>query len=137
MLHLNIHCHWRTDETDEARSPLLDQNLIELACKIPFDLKVKNGESKYILKKALEKVVPKENLYRAKMGFGVPLHIWFSGKLKGYATDILLSKRARIKEIIMQEEVTNMLESHSEERDFGPKLWALLSLELWFRQFFN
>lgn len=121
----------------EARSPLLDHNMIELADKIPFSLKVKNGESKYILKKALARVVPKENLYRGKMGFGVPLHIWFSGKLNNYAERVLLSKKAKIKEFIKQEVIKNMLEGHSETSDFGPRLWALLSLELWFREFFH
>ncbi len=121
----------------EARSPLLDHKMIELSDQIPFNLKVKKGESKYILKKALEKVVPKENLYRPKMGFGVPLHIWFSGKLRGYATSVLLSKKAKIKEIIKEDEIETMLKSHSETSDFGPKLWALLSLELWMKEYFN
>ena len=111
--------------------------MIELACKIPFNLKVKKGESKYILKKALERVVPKENLYRPKMGFGLPLHIWFSGKLKSYATSVLLSKKTKIKEIIREDDFKTMFVSHSETSDFGPKLWSLLSLELWMREYFN
>ncbi|OGM15572.1 asparagine synthase (glutamine-hydrolyzing) [Candidatus Woesebacteria bacterium RIFCSPLOWO2_01_FULL_43_11] len=121
----------------EARSPLLDHHMIELAGKIPFRLKVKNGESKYIFKKALERVVPRENLYRPKMGFGVPLHIWFSGKLNSYTKGVLLSKKAKIKGLIRQDVIKNMLEGHSETSDFGPRLWALLSLELWLRRFFD
>jgi len=121
----------------EARSPFLDHKMIELACKIPFNLKVKKGESKYILKKALEKVVPKENLYRPKMGFGVPLHLWFSGKLNYYAKGVLLSKKTKIKSFINQDTIKTMLKSHSQTSDFGPKLWSLLSLELWMREYFN
>jgi len=121
----------------EARSPLLDQNMIELADKIPFNLKVKNGESKYILKKALEKVIPKENIYRDKMGFSVPLHLWFSGKLNSYAKGVMLSKKAKIRELIRQDAIKNMLGSHSETSDFGPRLWSLFSLEHWLRQFFD
>src|SRR3989344_970842 len=78
----------------EARSPFLDHKMIELSGKIPFNLKVKKGESKYILKKALEKIVPKENLYREKMGFGIPLSDWFSGKLNSYSKKILLNRRS-------------------------------------------
>ncbi|OGM06231.1 asparagine synthase (glutamine-hydrolyzing) [Candidatus Woesebacteria bacterium RIFCSPHIGHO2_12_FULL_42_9] len=121
----------------EARSPLLDHHMIELAGKIPFRLKVKNGESKYILKKALETVIPRENLYRPKMGFGVPLHLWFSGKLNSYTKGVLLSKKAKVKGLIRQDAIKNMLEGHSETNDFGPRLWALLSLELWLKSFFN
>jgi len=121
----------------EARSPFLDHKMIELAGSIPFNLKVRGGESKFILKKALEKVVPKQNLYRRKMGFGVPLHLWFSGKLNPYAKSILLSKKAKIREFIKQEAVKDMLKAHSTTTDFGPRLWALLSLELWLRQFFH
>ena len=111
--------------------------MIELAGKIPFRLKVKNGESKYIFKKALETVIPRENLYRPKMGFGVPLHLWFSGKLNSYTKGVLLSKKAKIKGLIRQGAIKNMLEGHSETNDFGPRLWALLSLELWLKSFFN
>lgn len=121
----------------EARSPFLDHKMIELAGKIPFNLKVKNSESKYILKKALEKIIPKENLYRPKMGFGIPLHIWFSGKLNRYARGKLLSKKTKIRTLIRQDLIDKMLKSHSEKSDFGPKLWALLSLELWFEAYFN
>lgn len=121
----------------EARSPLLDQNMIELADKIPFNLKVKNGESKYIFKKALARVIPLENLYRPKMGFGIPLHIWFSGKLNSYARSVLLSKTSKVNVFIESEYIKQMLLAHTERNDFGPKLWALLSLELWLNQYFN
>ncbi len=121
----------------EARSPFLDHNMIELAGKIPFNLKVKNGIPKYILKKALEKIVPKENLYRQKMGFTIPLHKWFSGELNGYASSILLSKRAHIRNLFDMEKIKKMLDNNNKDEDFGPRLWSLLSLELWFRAYFD
>jgi len=119
----------------EARSPFLDHNMIELACKIPFNLKLKNGEHKYILKKALEKIVPNENLYRPKLGFSVPLDKWFTGRLKKYAESVLLNKNALTKTIFNRDEIRRMLKNHTEKTDFGPKLWSLLTLELWFRKF--
>lgn len=120
----------------EARSPLLDQKMIELAGRIPFNLKVKNGESKYILKKAFEKIVPKENLYRPKMGFTIPLDEWFSGKLNGYAKHILLSKGSRITDMFDKEYVKEMIESNNKKEDFGPRLWSLMCLELWIQSYF-
>lgn len=120
----------------EARSPLLDQKMIELAGKIPFSLKVKNGESKYILKKAFEKIVPKENLYRPKVGFGIPLSKWFSGTLNGYAKEVLLSERSQIKEIFDMEYVEGIIEDNNRREDFGPRLWSLMCLELWLKSYF-
>lgn len=121
----------------ETRSPLLDQEMIELACKIPFNLKVKNGESKYILKKAFEKIVPKENLYRPKKGFTIPLNKWFSGKLNDYAENILLNKKSFVRELMDEEYIKSMIEDNNERQDFGPRLWTLMSLELWYRAYFS
>jgi asparagine synthase (glutamine-hydrolysing) len=121
----------------EARSPLLDQKMIELAGKIPFSLKVKNGESKYILKKAFEKIVPKENLYRPKMGFTIPLDKWFSGELNGYAKSLLLSKKSQIQELFDMEYVKGIIEDNNRREDFGPRLWALMCLELWLQSYFT
>jgi asparagine synthase (glutamine-hydrolysing) len=124
----------------EARSPILDHQFIELACKMDFDLKVrgnvKNAELKYIFKKALEPIVPKENLYRPKRGFSIPLSKWFSGDLNKYTKSILLNKNAKTKDLLNQSEIKRMLEAHSETEDYGPKLWNLLSLELWFQAYF-
>ena len=121
----------------ETRSPLLDQKMIELACKIPFDLKVKNGESKYILKKAFEKIVPKENLYRPKMGFTIPLNQWFSGELNSYAKSVLLNKNSFIKNIFDVDYLKSMVEDGNKSQDFGPRLWSLMSLELWHKAYFK
>lgn len=122
----------------EARSPFTDHNMVELAAKIPYNLKVKGRNThKYILKKALEKIIPKENLYRKKMGFSIPLEHWFSGELNSYASSLLLSKNAKIKAIFNQNVIASMLKGHKKGNDFGPKLWSLLTLELWMKRFFN
>jgi asparagine synthase (glutamine-hydrolysing) len=121
----------------EARSPLLDQKMIELAGSIPFNLKIKNGESKYILKKAFESIVPKENLYRPKVGFGIPLHKWFSGRLNGYAKGLLLSRTSRIKEFFSVEYVKEIIGNNNKKEDFGPRLWSLMCLELWLQNYFG
>lgn len=122
----------------EARSPFLDQKLIELTCKIPFNLKFKGFTTpKYILKKALEDIVPKQNLYRKKMGFSIPLHNWFTGNLNKYARSKLLSRNTKTKLFLNQKVIRNMLSNHTEKNDNGLKLWALLTLELWFESYFG
>jgi asparagine synthase (glutamine-hydrolysing) len=121
----------------EGRSPILDHKMIELACKIPFRLKVKNGETKYIFKKALESIVPKENLYRKKVGFGIPLNEWFKGDLNPYARKLLLSKNSLIKEFVHQEKIKPMINSNNQTIDFGPRIWSLMMLELWLQSYFS
>ena len=107
----------------ETRSPLLDQKLIELACKIPFSLKVKNGQTKYIFKKALEKIVPKENLYRPKMGFTIPLEDWFKGDINSYTKSVLFSQKTILKNFFDISKLKN--------QKFSQKTWSLIMLELW------
>ncbi len=121
----------------EGRSPILDQKMVALACQIPFVLKVRGKETKYIFKKALEKIVPKENLYRPKKGFSVPLDKWFTGKLNNYANSKLLRKKANTRQLFNQKEIKRMLKSHTVENDFGQQLWPLLTLELWFESYFG
>ena len=121
----------------EARSPFLDREMLELSCKIPFNLKVKNGETKYILKRALEKIVPKENLYRPKMGFSVPLEEWFKEKLNKYAQKVLLSKGSFVSKIMDTDRIKRVLNISGSREDFGPRIWALMSLELWHQSFFQ
>jgi asparagine synthase (glutamine-hydrolysing) len=111
----------------ETRSPLLDHNMIELGCKIPFRLKVKGGESKYIFKKALEKIVPKENLYRPKMGFTISLEDWFKGDLSRYFQKTALNKKALLNNFIDLEKIN---------LDANTKKWNLLMLELWLKNYF-
>lgn len=111
----------------ETRSPLLDHNMIELGCKIPFGLKVKGGESKYIFKKALEKIVPKENLYRPKMGFTISLEDWFKGDLNNYFNKTVLNKKSII---------NNFIDINSINLDTNTKKWNLLMLELWLKDSF-
>ena len=128
----------------EGRSPFADHKMVELATQIPFDLKFKNawpagrqGITKYILKKSLEDLVPKENLYREKKGFSVPLGKWFLGDLGKYSKGKLLKKNSFISKLIEKENVQRLLKFHSTKNDVGLKLWSLLALELWFEEYFN
>lgn len=121
----------------EGRSPLLDHKVIELACKIPLQLKIKNGETKYIFKKALEGIVPHTNLYRPKMGFSIPYKQWFAGSLNSYAAKKLLGRSAKVREFLEAERIQEMLTSHSTKNDMGPRLWSILALEHWLEAYFN
>ena len=77
----------------EVREPLMDHPLVEWLATLPSSLKVRGGEGKYLLKKAMEPHLPHELLYRPKMGFAVPLARWFRGPLRERVRDAVLGER--------------------------------------------
>jgi asparagine synthase (glutamine-hydrolysing) len=116
----------------ETRAPLLDHELIELAARMPSSFKLNGGETKYILKKAMEGILPDDILYRRKMGFGVPLIHWFKKDLTEYARDLLLSKQARERGLFNAKHVETVLNTHQKKgRDLSARIWALLFFEQW------
>ncbi|CAM8670281.1 AsnB Asparagine synthase (glutamine-hydrolyzing) [Comamonadaceae bacterium] len=120
----------------EARVPFLDHPLIEFAATIPADIKFKNGELKRLLKQVFGHHLPQKIKDRKdKMGFPVPLNLWLKngGRARDYIGDILGSHRARSRDYLNPGmSIDKILDSQS---TYGRNLWALLSLELWHRQF--
>jgi asparagine synthase (glutamine-hydrolysing) len=122
----------------EARSPFLDQDLLEFAAGIPVDLKLKGITTKYILKRALEGIVPREILRRKKHGFGVPVGRWLRTGLKDYIRDLLLSPGALSRGYFRKESLERLIAEHLEGwRDHGHRLWALATFEIWHRVFID
>ncbi len=124
----------------ESRSPFLDHEFMEMTAQIPANLKLKGlNQKKYILKKTLEKdLIPKEILYRRKMGFGIPIEHWFRNEMKGYVHNLLLDDKSAIGKILKKEAVAKLLQTHEITKiNHAPRIWALLTLELWLREFFN
>ena len=122
----------------EARSPFLDHKVMEFASSLPSNLKLRGIETKYLLKHTLSEFLPKDILRRKKMGFGVPLDIWFRNDLKEMAYDILLDKRCIERGYFESESIQKMLDEHvSEKYDHCYRIWALLFLELWHRMFID
>lgn len=118
----------------ETRAPLLDHEVIELVARIPSVLKIKGGETKYILKKAMKGILPDDILYRGKMGFGVPLVHWFKKDLTGYAREVLLSSEVKNEGLFNHKYIETMLDHHQKRgRDFSARIWALLFFEHWCR----
>ncbi len=120
----------------EAREPLLDHRLLEFAASIPTSLKLRNGRSKYLLRKVLDRRVPRSILERGKRGFDAPIGEWLRGPLAPMADALLDDGRLRDRGIFNQREVSRLLSEHREGRaDHRHRLWQLIMLELWFRQF--
>lgn len=122
----------------EARSPFLDHKVIEFAASLPENLKMQRFETKSLLKKVAAKLVPKEVIYRRKMGFGVPIGNWFRGEMKDFVREILLSEKSLKRGIAKPEMIEKYVNEHTNaERDHTFQIWTLLMLELWFQRFID
>jgi asparagine synthase (glutamine-hydrolysing) len=119
----------------EVRCPVLDHELGELAASIPHAWKIREGKGKYIFLRAVGDRLPAPLLNRTKMGFGVPLSLWFRGALRAYLHDHLGSGPFLERGVVSPAFVRQMLAEHdSGRRDNSHWLWSLLVLELWFRE---
>ena len=122
----------------EVRCPMLDAELAGLAMRIPHAWKIQNGAGKKILLKALGDRLPPSILQRKKMGFGVPIAIWFRGPLRELLTENLTSRDFLDRGIVNRDRLDLLLAEHqSGRRDNSQWLWTLLMLEMWFREFEN
>jgi asparagine synthase (glutamine-hydrolysing) len=120
----------------EVRSPLLDHELADIAAAVPHEWKIRNGQGKYILIRALGDRLPPELLNRSKMGFALPLAQWLRGPLREMLWDHLTSPRFLDRGLVSPPFVRHMLDEHqSGRRDNRSWLWALLVLEMWFRDY--
>lgn len=119
----------------ESRVPFLDNRIAELAATLPPRLKLKEGTSKYIVRKAVKNLVPGEILARKdKMGFPVPTYEWFKGELNDFVKEILLGRSAKARGIY---NLNGIKEAIDKEKKFDRQIWGLLCLELWFREFID
>jgi len=133
---------------------------VEFAFTIPFKYKMKWCEDrskynsrilmsdqisekydtpKYLLKKAFENKLPNEILYRKKSGFPVPLNDWLGGKFRKYTKNILLSRVAKNRKIYNIDNIKKILDSDKlrEDHGFAMKIWMLVNLELFIREYFD
>jgi len=116
----------------EARVPILDHKVAELSFRIPTELKLRNGEGKYILKRAMQPLLPDEVLNHRKQGFAVPLAGWFRTELRDHMEERLFAVSSPLDEFIDRSYVRSVVDAHhAGMRDFGQRLWSLLFLEEW------
>jgi asparagine synthase (glutamine-hydrolysing) len=118
----------------EVREPLMDHPLVEWLATLPSSLKIRDGEGKYLLKRGMERHLPKEILYRPKMGFAVPLARWFRGPLRQRVRDALLGSTLADTGLFDLRVLQRMIDAHqSGRRDFSASLWTTLMFEAFLR----
>jgi asparagine synthase (glutamine-hydrolysing) len=114
----------------EVRVPLLDHPLVEWMATLPPSMKLRGSEGKFVFKRALERHLPNDLLYRPKMGFAVPLTSWFRGPLRQQMRDAVLGPTLRDLDIFEFATIERMVDQHqSGFRDFSAPLWSLLMFE--------
>jgi asparagine synthase (glutamine-hydrolysing) len=121
----------------EARSPLLDHKLMEWAATIPEEQRFQGTETKSLFKQAMEPYLPRELLYRPKMGFGAPIAVWLRTNMREFAYDVLLDQTTRERGLFDTGYVRRILDAHSNGQNWASRIWALLMLELWFRMWID
>lgn len=116
----------------EARPPLLDHRVVEFAWRLPRRFKIRNGETKWILRRVLDQFVPRGLIERPKMGFGVPLGDWLRGPLRDWAED-LLDPRHLSGHLLDPMAVQALWREHLTHRNRAYGLWNILMFEAWHR----
>ena len=118
----------------EERGPFLDHRLVEMAARLPTRLLTRGFRTKALLKDALRPYVPKEALFRRKVGFRVPVGEWFKNPLRSMVRDLLLSPQAMTRDYFNGRSMDKFVREHLDGvRDRQKQLWALVNFELWFR----
>jgi asparagine synthase (glutamine-hydrolysing) len=122
----------------EARVPFLDPDVVALAARIPDGFRQRGSESKWILKKAMEGILPNDVIHRPKMGFGVPLRGWLRGPLKSMQYDLLSTERIRKRGIFDPAAVSRLLSDNETGRaDYAYNVLSLMCVELWCQGFLD
>jgi asparagine synthase (glutamine-hydrolysing) len=118
--------------------PFLNVEMIALTARMPVNMKMRGLKRKYILKRAMEKVLPHDVVWRKKAGFGAPIRSWLRGALRPLVDDLLSEEVIKKRGLFRPEEVRRLIDANlSGREDYNLQVFQLLNLELWQRQFID
>jgi len=119
----------------EARVPFLDHQLVEFAASVPPHLKMKGNATKHLLKRVAERLLPHEVIHRPKQGFAVPIESWVRREWSEMSHELVLGGRALARRNFNPRFLNRIMTEHRcGRRDHSATIWALMVLELWFRE---
>lgn len=122
----------------EARVPLLDHRVVEFAWRLPRAFKIRDGQSKWLLRQVLYQYVPRQLIDRPKSGFDLPIDRWLRGPLKDWASDLLSKSRLSREGLLNATTIHRLFDEHlSGKRNWRDILWAVLMFELWRERWVN
>jgi len=120
----------------EARMPFMDHELAAYVSTLPDRYRVRGRQTKWILREAMKRLLPKAILKRPKVGFRVPVNEWFRGPMRNYLYEYLLSADSSTRDYFRTDVLERLLKEHVDGRQNHEKvLWSLLNLEIWHRQY--
>ncbi len=120
----------------ETRAPFLDPRVGQFAASLPLEYKLKRNKGKYVLKRAVADLLPREILQRPKKGFGIPIAEWLKGRLNPLMHDMLSPQRLKEQGLFDSEYVQSLMRAHETGKASNHKqLWTLLVFQLWFDSF--
>jgi asparagine synthase (glutamine-hydrolysing) len=119
----------------ETRAPFLHHEVYEYANALPMNLKIKNGNQKYILKMILENYIPKKLIHRPKMGFGIPLQSWLSTDLKSWVCDTLNKKELEKHNLLNSSAIEKILDNYyNKNHNLSHQIWDLVIFQSWYNR---
>ncbi len=122
----------------EVRSPLLDYEVVDFMARLPVSLKLRDGVTKYLLRKVSAKLLPDSVLTKRKQGFALPKGAWFRRELREASEEILLDPRALARGYYREAVLRRMLRHHyTGARDYSTWIWCLIVLEMWHRLYID
>lgn len=122
----------------EVRVPFLNKELVDISARLPSSLKIKGIKRKYILKKAAERLLPKEVVWRKKAGFSAPVRSWLRGALRPLVEDVLSAERVKRRGLFDAKEVRRIIDTNlSGREDLNLQVFHLLTLEMWIQEFLD
>jgi asparagine synthase (glutamine-hydrolysing) len=122
----------------EVRVPLLDDEMVALSSRIPPGLKLRRLTRKYVFKRSLDSVLPRDVIWRQKAGFSAPIRAWLVGDLKPMVDDLLSPDAVRARGLFEPSEVSRLIRANDAgQADNALRIWALLTLELWYQTFMD
>lgn len=121
----------------ESRVPFLDHKLVEFTAKMPQRMKLRDKNTKWILREAMKNILPREILERSKMGFPVPVGNWFRHEFRNVVDEYVLSERTLARNIFDRDFVKKLVARHNAGENHDQRLWFLLNFEIWQRKFID